>query len=96
MKTFLESRQEDWTKSETQTDRQTRVVYGNKIRTKRRRLKEPATGLGRITKEQIESESNDSPEIPDRGGDIRRTWPAFGPKERWSLREDFESRIKYR
>ena len=41
-------------------------------------------------------ESNDSPEIPDRGVDIRRAQPPFGgPNERKSLREDFES-MKYK
>ena len=38
---------------------------------------------------------DDSPEIPLRqGADIRRVLPPFRPKERRSLREDFES-IKY-
>ena len=54
-----------------------------------------ATGLGRITKADRKMESNDSPEIPDRGADMRKAWPPFGPKERKSLREDFAS-IKYR
>ena len=34
-------------------------------------------------------ESNDSPEILDRGEDTRRIRPPFGPKNR-SLRGDFE------
>ena len=40
-------------------------------------------------------ESNDIPEIPDKGGDTRRARPPFGPKERRSLRKEFE-RVRYR
>ena len=62
---------------------------------------EGATGLGRLTTEQIERcyqmtalRFQTGEEIPDRGRDTRTARPPFGPKEWGSLREDFESIIK--